>query len=184
SGPKNRQRFLCEVRVESFSYVGVGNSTNKKDAQTNAAKDFAQYLIRQDIINPNDCPSLQIPTLNQNVDTQSHSYSSSKIEPMLPVPGLKDEGNVYRPIQREGRPMSYMDRVEERRAMEEAEDVDLTANIHGNWTIDNAKARLNMFFQANKIKTDYSYKPVGPDHNRIEFLNHGNILAGTIFSTD
>lgn len=48
----------------------------------------------------------------------------------------------------------------------QAEDVDLTANIHGNWTIENAKSRINQFFQANKIKTDYAYKPIGPDHNR------------------
>jgi ATP-dependent RNA helicase A len=30
-GPKIR--FLCELRVVGFSYVGCGNSTTKKDAQ-------------------------------------------------------------------------------------------------------------------------------------------------------
>ena len=39
--------------------------------------------------------------------------------PMAPVPGLRDEGNVYLPIQRGGRPMTYMERVEERKAVEE-----------------------------------------------------------------
>lgn len=55
-GPKNRQRFLCEVRVDGFSYVGAGNSGNKKDAQANAVKDFVQYLVRQGRI-----PASQVP---------------------------------------------------------------------------------------------------------------------------
>jgi len=63
-GTKQRIRFKCEVRfncltllkfcliyfflqlsVPSFSYTAIGNSTNKKDAQTNAAIDFCQYLV-------------------------------------------------------------------------------------------------------------------------------------------
>ncbi|MPC48087.1 ATP-dependent RNA helicase A [Portunus trituberculatus] len=48
----------------------------------------------------------------------------------------------------------------------QAEDVDLTANIHGNWTVENAKSRLHMFLQTNKIKADYKYSAIGPDHNR------------------
>lgn len=48
----------------------------------------------------------------------------------------------------------------------QAEDVDLTSSIHGNWTVENAKSRLHMFLQTNKIKADYKYSAVGPDHNR------------------
>lgn len=44
--------------------------------------------------------------------------------------------------------------------------MDLNANLHGNWTLENAKARLNQFFQKEKITTDYKYSQVGPDHNR------------------
>jgi hypothetical protein len=32
--------MLFQVRVEGFDYVGVGNSTNKKDAQANCATLF------------------------------------------------------------------------------------------------------------------------------------------------
>lgn len=41
--------------------------------------------------------------------------------PMAPVPGLRDEGNVYHPIQHENeaRPKTYMERIEERKAVEE-----------------------------------------------------------------
>lgn len=46
AGNKNRQKFMCEVRVDGFNYTGMGNSTNKKDAQTNAARDFVNYLVR------------------------------------------------------------------------------------------------------------------------------------------
>ncbi|KAI4469533.1 double-stranded rna-binding domain [Holotrichia oblita] len=57
TGPKHRQRFLCEVRVAEFDYVGVGNSTNKKDAQANAARDFVSYLVRKALVNPTDVPA-------------------------------------------------------------------------------------------------------------------------------
>ena len=48
----------------------------------------------------------------------------------------------------------------------QSEDVDFNADIHGNWTLENAKSRLHQFLQMNKILTDYTYKMVGPDHNR------------------
>ena len=35
-----------QCRIPGFDYVAAGNSTNKKDAQTNAAKDMVQYLVR------------------------------------------------------------------------------------------------------------------------------------------
>lgn len=48
----------------------------------------------------------------------------------------------------------------------ESEEVDLNASLHGNWTLENAKARLNQFFQKEKITSEYKYSQVGPDHNR------------------
>lgn len=48
----------------------------------------------------------------------------------------------------------------------QAEQADFTAELHGNWTVDNAKSRLHQFLQTNKIHTDYKYTMVGPDHNR------------------
>lgn len=39
--------------------------------------------------------------------------------PLAPVPGLRDEGNVYLPIQRDGRRMTYMERMQERKDIEE-----------------------------------------------------------------
>lgn len=44
--------------------------------------------------------------------------------------------------------------------------MDLNANLHGNWTLENAKARLNQFFQKEKTTAEYKYSQVGPDHNR------------------
>lgn len=44
--------------------------------------------------------------------------------------------------------------------------MDLNAGLHGNWTLENAKARLNQFFQKEKIQGEYKYTQVGPDHNR------------------
>eukprot|EP00063_Salmo_salar_P020735 XP_013995570.1 PREDICTED: ATP-dependent RNA helicase A-like [Salmo salar] len=41
AGNKNRQKFLCEVSIEGFNYTGMGNSTNKKDAQV-SVPDFSE----------------------------------------------------------------------------------------------------------------------------------------------
>ncbi|XP_068238169.1 ATP-dependent RNA helicase A protein [Palaemon carinicauda] len=168
SGPKHRQRFLCEVRVPGYSYVGVGNSTTKKDAGENAAKDFVQYLIRQGEINQDEVPDMKGGDKPDQPPIDSGPTEWQPSAPMKPVPGLRDEGNVYRPIQHDGRekPLTYMERVQERAAIEDAEECDMTANIHGNWTVENAKSRLHMFMQTNKISADYKYKAIGPDHNR------------------
>lgn len=44
--------------------------------------------------------------------------------------------------------------------------MDLSANVHGGWTLENAKACLNQFFQKERIHEEYKYTEVGPDHNR------------------
>lgn len=62
---------------------------------------------------------------------------------------------------------SFVDRAQQQQQkMEEAESLDINAAIHGNWTIENAKAKLNQFMQMHKIQTDYKYQAVGPDHAR------------------
>lgn len=59
-----------------------------------------------------------------------------------------------------------MDRVQQSIRLEEAESLDVNAQIHGNWTIENAKAKLHQFMQMNRLQADYRYSPVGPDHAR------------------
>lgn len=56
-GPKNRQRFLCELRLSSFDYVGIGNSTNKKDSERNAARDFISFMVRTGVLHANQVPA-------------------------------------------------------------------------------------------------------------------------------
>ncbi|PSN38206.1 Dosage compensation regulator [Blattella germanica] len=180
TGPKHRQRFLCEVRVEGFDYVGAGNSTNKKDAQSNASRDFVQYLVRQALVNAKDVPV----DLGGGVDKTDGAAAPSDLPPGGPTaphmslgltarpvfqPGMgpNEIGEAYRPYQRDGdRPFTYMDRLAEQQKVEEAEDLDVNAGIHGNWTVDNAKSKLHQFMQMHRIQTDYKYTPVGPDHTR------------------
>ena len=47
-----------QLRVPSYSYTGVGNSTSKKDAQANAAQDFCSYLVRLGEMNQAEVPSV------------------------------------------------------------------------------------------------------------------------------
>nr|CAD7460225.1 unnamed protein product [Timema tahoe] len=177
-GPKHRQRFLCELCVEGFDYVGAGNSTSKKDAQFNASRDFVQYLVRQGIVKASDLP--EDATGISVGDAPSGDGSLPDGGPLLPgggatsrpvfQPGMgpNEIGEAYRPYQGSGdnKPFSYIDRIAEQKKVEEAEDYDVNASIHGNWTLENAKARLNQFLQVHKITAEYKYTVVGPDHTR------------------
>ncbi|KAK9700540.1 Double-stranded RNA binding motif [Popillia japonica] len=164
TGPKHRQRFLCEVRVAEFDYVGVGNSTNKKDAQANAARDFVNYLVRQSLVNPSDVPAdLGLtggsePSNDANGDAPQRPVFSDGYGP-------QSYGEAYRPIGRDKPNWQFLDKMQQQR-LEEAEDLDVNAQIHGNWTIENAKSKLHQFMQSNKINSDYKYTPVGPDHTK------------------
>lgn len=167
-GPKNRQRFLCEVRVNGFPYVAAGNSTNKKDSEKNASRDFVNFLVRTGKIAESDVPSEgndQQPALVQPTNTYSQGSSSNTGN--LANFSPNQLGQAYRPAQYDDFPQqSYNDRAQQQANMEEAESLDVNAGIHGNWTIENAKSKLNQFMQANKIQGEFRYTPVGPDHNR------------------
>jgi len=45
-----------QCRIPGFDYVAAGNSTNKKDAQANAAKDMVQYLVRVGRLSAGEVP--------------------------------------------------------------------------------------------------------------------------------
>lgn len=86
--------------------------------------------------------------------------------------GPSSLGEAYRPIRQDGShgqqdgPWNYMERMQQQKRVEEAEDLDVNAQIHGNWTVENAKSKLHQFMQSNKINADYKYTPVGPDHTK------------------
>lgn len=90
-------------------------------------------------------------------------------------PGMKPDlmGEAYRPYREDNsgggnsdRPYTYIDRIAEQKKMEDAEDLDMNAAIHGNWTIENGKSRLHQFLQQYNIKADYRYTMMGSDHSR------------------
>lgn len=180
-GPKFRQRFLCEVRVQGFPYVGAGNSTNKKDAEKNASKDFVSFLVRSGKIRECDVPNEEgneaaagsSSNVKHQQDNNYGNYGqqqSGNLSNFLP----NQLGEAYQPYNRDrslnrdqnAGPHSYMDRAQEQARLEEAESLDVNAAIHGNWTIENAKSKLNQFMQANKIQGEFKYSAIGPDHNR------------------
>ncbi|XP_020840028.1 ATP-dependent RNA helicase A isoform X1 [Phascolarctos cinereus] len=189
-GNKNRQKFMCEVRVEGFNYTGMGNSTNKKDAQSNAARDFVNYLVRVNEVKSEEVPAiglslLQIaPPVTDTTDSAEGgggNLSSSLGGPLPPHLSLQSDGTPglggsgYGPgtgpggtWDRGANLKDYYSRKEEQevQATLESEEVDLNAGLHGNWTLENAKARLNQFFQKEKVQGEYKYTQVGPDHNR------------------
>nr|O70133.2 RecName: Full=ATP-dependent RNA helicase A; AltName: Full=DEAH box protein 9; Short=mHEL-5; AltName: Full=Nuclear DNA helicase II; Short=NDH II; AltName: Full=RNA helicase A; Short=RHA [Mus musculus] len=185
-GNKNRQKFMCEVRVEGFNYAGMGNSTNKKDAQSNAARDFVNYLVRINEVKSEEVPAVGIvpppPILSDTSDSTASAAEGLPAPmggPLPPHLALKaEENNSGVESSGYGSPgptwdrganlKDYYSRKEEQevQATLESEEVDLNAGLHGNWTLENAKARLNQYFQKEKIQGEYKYTQVGPDHNR------------------
>ena len=84
--------------------------------------------------------------------------------------GPQDLGEAYQPVGRQGGQgvnfrQQYLETMDKKK-MEEAEDVDVNAGIHGNWTMENAKSMLHQWMQTNRIKADYQYSSAGQDHNR------------------
>ena len=43
--------------------------------------------------------------------------------PMQPVPGIREMGNAYFPVQEDGKQFTYMDRVKQREALEEVKKI-------------------------------------------------------------
>nr|XP_040028382.1 ATP-dependent RNA helicase A isoform X5 [Gasterosteus aculeatus aculeatus] len=210
-GNKNRQKFMCEVRVDTYNYIGMGNSTNKKDAQTNAARDFVNYLVRIGEMNAAEVPA---PGVSASGGDQPHDDggpaagggagvgfgslpSSGPLPPHLVLKTEKEEAACSGPIpgvtglgysggrnsgwggggggggaewERGANLKEYYVKRDEQEAQAtlESEEVDLNASLHGNWTLENAKARLNQFFQKEKTSAEYKYSQVGPDHNRAD----------------
>lgn len=52
--------FYLQLRVEGFNYIGMGSSTNKKDAQSNAARDFVNYLVRVNEMKKDEIPAFGV----------------------------------------------------------------------------------------------------------------------------
>lgn len=154
--------------MPGFDYVGAGNSTNKKDAQGNAAKDYVNYLVRTERVNPDDVPrDTMMPAMPQNDSKMEVSTGGPMKSVFQYGMGPNDIGQAYRPYNEHGQSnYTYMNRLADQKKVEDAEDVDVNSGIHGNWTIENAKSKLHQFMQTNKINADYKYTPVGPDHTR------------------
>ncbi|CAF3251955.1 unnamed protein product [Rotaria socialis] len=173
-GTKQRIRFKCELTVPSYCYTAIGNSTNKKDAQTNAAIDFCQYLVREGKMLQNELEPY-LPSKNSSVlTTQSLGTLPSGLVPphMLQHNTIADKISSpptllpYQP----GPPSHYLEHIRSgRKMLEEQEESDTNASIHGNWTIENAKGRLHQYLQKSNLPQEYKYTASGPDNLRTFF---------------
>lgn len=68
--------------MPGFNYVGAGNSTVKKDAEKNAARDFVSFLVRNGNVLAADVPGDVVDTAN-----------SSSIPPLL---GINQNNQVFK----------------------------------------------------------------------------------------
>uniref|UniRef100_A0A914H0Z7 RNA helicase n=1 Tax=Globodera rostochiensis TaxID=31243 RepID=A0A914H0Z7_GLORO len=183
--PENRggkSRFICQLTVAGINYVGLGNSTSKKESQANAARDFGHFLVREGFINASEIPQLQI-----------HIIEEADIQV---VGGNFQNGAVYADDNFEAQSVSlqppwtqqaktHHDQYVEQKAEEiiQSESVDMTSDIHGGWAMENCKQALNEFSQKNRIPTnEYRTVATGVDHNRT-FVSENGIFIPSINKT-
>lgn len=129
------------------------------------------YLVRQGQIQPTDIP--QGAGFEQAASTAPPPAGGLGLS-QRPVfqsgYGPQSLGEAYQPVGRnQDQQTNFRQQFLERdkKTLEEAEDVDVNAGIHGNWTMENAKSMLHQWMQSNKIfNVDYKYSTIGPDHNR------------------
>jgi len=86
--------FFTKVRVEGYNYVGMGNSTNKKDAQSNSARDFVNYLVRMKEISPGEVPALGVSITSRPMLTTAHLLCVMKFMFIIFRPVYLMEGMV------------------------------------------------------------------------------------------
>ncbi|CAD6198421.1 unnamed protein product [Caenorhabditis auriculariae] len=145
-------RFKCELRVDGFPYTAFGNSTNKKDAGTNAAMDFCQYLVREGHMKASEIPSLNASALETaresgfSATSGGGSFFESKAESNSFAP---PENNML-PWQSAYRKddVSHKQYVAQKaEEIAQSENADMKADLHGGWNMDNSKAALNEYLQ-------------------------------------
>ena len=126
--------------MEKFDYVGAGNSTNKKDAMANAARDFCSFLVRSGQLSQEEVPGGQSGAGGPIVGPPG-------VGAALGLTGPPDKPNVFREGfgPRDLGP-SYLGRGQEpgkgdfkKDFLEDAEDADSNGGVHGNWTMENSK---------------------------------------------
>ncbi|XP_057317532.1 ATP-dependent RNA helicase A protein-like [Hydractinia symbiolongicarpus] len=193
--PNGPQRFNYQATLQGVDYVATGGGSNKKEAEATAARDMLHHLIQNGFIAQNSVPpnmlsgqsySMALPqsgiqnsqpaTLPKNMPRAPHELAAMQqaqnqlknvpqsttpaslmSAPVLPPPELPTEF---------GQRNYHYSMYDNKRKLEEAEEVDTNAHLHGNWTIANAKSRLHQFLQQRKIPADFKYFSEGPDHAR------------------
>ncbi|VDM65666.1 unnamed protein product [Strongylus vulgaris] len=147
------QRFRCELRVPGHSYIGLGNSLNKKDAATNAAMDFCHYLVRQGLLKASDVPALEASSLEATTGTANGAEISGERGSFFKNDSSSGSGSAQQiggnTVPWSRAPQTAHDAYVSQKAEEiaQSESVDLKAEIHGGWTMDNSKQALNEFLQ-------------------------------------
>ncbi|CAH0763338.1 unnamed protein product [Diatraea saccharalis] len=137
----------------------------------NASRDFINYLVRSSDVAQNDIPDYigvknEVEDKNHGPNLHGNGNESYPRPVFQDGMGPESMGQAYHAYGGQNQNFTYMDRLQQQKNVEEAEDLDVNASLHGNWNMDNAKSKLHQFMQINKINADYIYKAVGPDHTR------------------
>jgi ATP-dependent RNA helicase A len=140
-------RFKCELRVPNMNYVGLGCSTNKKNAMSNAARDFGMFMIREHLCVASELPNLLEDDIEMNAPPDANLWGGPQPslfdvkEPFTLVDSANPYGNVNAPRMAMHRTKTEHDEYIEQKAAEvaQSEAVDMGSQIHGGWSMENCK---------------------------------------------
>uniref|UniRef100_A0A0R3RM44 RNA helicase n=1 Tax=Elaeophora elaphi TaxID=1147741 RepID=A0A0R3RM44_9BILA len=156
-------------------YIGYGISANKRDAATDAARDFVRFLIRQKLLDPTELPKftasiLGAPNLNSfdwdSMEKGSNLLNRVEKNSSATVGAVVNMQFLLSP-KVETEHQHYVGQKAEVVAL--SESIDLQSDIYGGWTADNSKMRLNEFVQKIKqppLKYDVRCIGIGAENSR------------------
>nr|CAB3262520.1 uncharacterized protein LOC100180184 [Phallusia mammillata] len=96
TGERPDQTFRCELRVQGYKFVGVGESTNKKESLNDAAWSFADFLVKQGELTPSELPAKtqMDDDISDNFGVVKDDESETRVE-IQPKKGEVASGNQY-----------------------------------------------------------------------------------------
>ncbi|CAF0906923.1 unnamed protein product, partial [Didymodactylos carnosus] len=154
----NSDMSVGDIKSFLYAWLGKQNKIPNYDIQTQGTKQRIRFKCEPSK-SSSVLTSQQFGTLPNALAPHlldQNATTTNKIPSLLPYT--------------RGPPANYLEQIRSgRKMLEEQEETDTNASIHGNWTIENSKGRLHQYLQRSNLNQDYKYSATGPDNNRTFF---------------
>ncbi|CAF4005183.1 unnamed protein product, partial [Adineta steineri] len=135
-----------DIKGFLYAWLGKQNKLPSYEVSQQGTKQRIRFKceVREGKMSQNELEPY-LPSKNSSVlTTQTLGTLPAGLDDAISPPALLP----YQP----GPPSHYLERIHSgRKMLEEQEESDTNAAIHGNWTIENAKGRLHQYLQKNNL---------------------------------